>query len=84
MDHQRISVVIAVRNGAETLQRALESIFGQTYEHLELIVMDGASSDGTVTILERYDADIAYWESAPDRGSTTPGIRHWNTRLATG
>ena len=71
------SVVIAVRNGAKTLQRALDSVFAQTYHHIEIIVIDGASTDGTRAILERNTARIAYWESEPDRG-----IYHaWNKAL---
>jgi len=73
----RITVIIAVRNGAKTLQRALDSVFEQTYEHIELVVMDGASTDGTQAILERNSASIAYWESEPDRG-----LYHaWNKAL---
>ena len=72
-----ISVVIAVRNGAATLQRALDSVFEQTHLAVELIVMDAASTDGTVEILERNASRIGYWESEPDRG-----IYHaWNKAL---
>ena len=72
-----MSVVIAVRNGAATLQRALDSVFEQTHPAVELIVMDAASTDGTVQILERNASRIAYWESEPDRG-----IYHaWNKAI---
>lgn len=64
----RITVIIAVRNGARTLQAALDSVFGQTYDGVELVVMDGASTDGTPAILERNAARIAFWASEPDRG----------------
>jgi glycosyltransferase involved in cell wall biosynthesis len=73
----RFSIVVAVRNGAKTLQRAMDSVFEQTYGNVELIVIDGASTDGTPGILERNDARISYWESEPDRG-----IYHaWNKAL---
>ena len=73
----RISIVIAVRNGAKTIQRALDSVFEQTYDDVEVIVMDGDSTDGTQAILERCGARVAYWESEPDRG-----IYHaWNKAL---
>ena len=72
-----ISVVIAVRNGAATLQRALDSVVGQTYERIEIVVIDGASTDGTPAIIEHNAARIAYHESKPDRG-----IYHaWNKAL---
>lgn len=73
----KITVIIAVRNGAATLQRALDSVLEQTHGHVELIVIDGASTDGTAKIIERNAAWISYWESKPDRG-----ICHaWNKAL---
>ncbi|WP_169577517.1 glycosyltransferase family 2 protein [Sinimarinibacterium sp. CAU 1509] len=72
-----ISIVIAVFNGAKTLQQCIASIESQTYSHKELIIMDGGSTDGTVEILERNDVAIDYWESQKDRG-----IAHaWNKAL---
>lgn len=77
MTASRISVVVAVRNGAGTLARALDSVLEQTHPDVELVVMDGASTDGTRAILERYGSRIAYWESEPDRG-----VYHaWNKAL---
>lgn len=73
----RITVIIAVRNGEATIQRAFDTVFEQTYEPVELIVMDGASTDETRAIVERNAARITYWESRPDRG-----ICHaWNKAL---
>jgi glycosyltransferase involved in cell wall biosynthesis len=72
----RISVIIAVRNGASTLQRALDSVFEQTHEP-EVIVVDGASTDGTQAIIEANAARIAYWESEPDQGV----FEAWNKGL---
>ena len=74
----RITVIIAVRNGAKTLQRALDSILEQTYDDVELVVMDGASTDGTQAILERNTARIAFWRSEPDGGI----YQAWNKALA--
>jgi len=72
-----ISVIVAVYNGASTLQRCIDSFINQTHPHRELIIMDGGSNDGTVNILETNTAKIAYWESKPDGG-----IYHaWNKAL---
>lgn len=72
-----ITVIVAVFNGAQTLQRCIDSIAEQTYPYKELIVMDGGSTDGTVEILKVNNDKIAYWESKPDRG-----IAHaWNKAL---
>ena len=73
----RISVVVAVRNGASTLQRALDSVFEQTYDDVELVVMDGASTDGTQAILEENAGRIAYWQSEADGGV----FHAWNKAL---
>lgn len=63
-----ISIVIPSFNQARFLERTLDSILSQGYPHLEIIVMDGGSTDGSVEILEKYDQHIAYWESTKDRG----------------
>ena len=73
----KVSILIATFNSAATLEKCLDSIVEQTYPNLELIVMDGGSTDGTQTILERYDKHIVYWESKPDKG-----VYHaWNKAL---
>ncbi len=64
----RMSVVLPTFNGAAFLEETIRNILGQDYPDLEFIVIDGASTDGTVDILRRYDDRIAYWESEPDRG----------------
>jgi len=63
-----ISIIVAVYNAEETLQRCIDSITGQLYRHIELIIIDGASKDGTVDILKANEKNIAYWESSPDTG----------------
>lgn len=73
----KISIILAVYNGAKTLQACLDSIAAQTYLNRELIVMDGGSTDGTVEVLQRNLDTISHWESSPDRG-----IYHaWNKAL---
>lgn len=75
---QKVSILIAVYNGAATLEKAITSVIEQTYPNKELIIIDGGSSDGTVAILEKYQANIAYWISEKDRG-----IYHaWNKAVA--
>jgi len=73
-----ISVIVAVYNGANTLQQCIDSVLGQTFAAVELIVMDGGSTDGTLAILEKNACRLNYWESNKDRG-----IAHaWNKALA--
>lgn len=63
-----ITVILAVYNGAETLQQCIDSVAGQTYAHKEFVVMDGGSTDGSADILRDNHGKIAYWESEKDRG----------------
>jgi glycosyltransferase involved in cell wall biosynthesis len=64
----RVTIVTVVRNRAPTLARTIESVLAQTYPEVECIVIDGASTDGTVEVLRRYADRLAYWISEPDRG----------------
>lgn len=63
-----ISVVIPSLNQGAFLEQAIESVLTQAYRPLEVIVMDGGSTDGSHAVLERYSPHLAYWRSAPDEG----------------
>ena len=63
-----ISVVIGVLNGAELIEKAIDSFSAQTLRDKELVVLDGGSTDGTVEVLRRRSAELAYWRSEPDKG----------------
>src|SRR5262249_21109872 len=74
-----VSVVTPSFNQAAFLERTIESVLGQNYPHLEYVVQDGGSSDGSVALLEHYGDRLAHWESAPDRGQAHAinlGFRH--------
>ena len=66
----RISIIIPSFNQAEFLEEALRSILLQGYPDLELIVMDGGSTDGSREILEKYSNWITHWESQEDLGQS--------------
>ena len=65
-DKPLISVVTAVYNGEKFLEQALKSVLSQSYDNVELIVIDGGSTDGTLDIIKKYDKQINYWVSEPD------------------
>lgn len=74
-----ISIVMAVLNRANCIGRAIESVISQSYGNIELIIIDGGSSDGTLDILKQYDSAIDYWSSEPDSGiydAINKGIAH--------
>ena len=63
-----ISVVTATYNRAKTVEQALESVAAQDYPHVEHVIQDGASTDGTRDILNRHASDKVKVASATDGG----------------
>ena len=63
-----ISIITIVYNGADTLQKTIDSIAAQSYERIEYIIVDGASSDETVTLIKRNKDTVSKWISEPDKG----------------
>lgn len=64
----RISLITAVRNRVSTIAGAMESVRAQSWQDIEHIVVDGASTDGTLALLGRYRDNVARLVSEPDRG----------------
>lgn len=64
----RVTVAVVTRNAEATLRTTLESILRQDFPSKELVVLDGASVDGTLEIIREYDHAIDLWHSAPDDG----------------
>lgn len=67
-DLPRISIIIPTRNRARYLKRGLDKILESDYPNLEIIVMDGASTDDTVQVLKTYGDRITKWVSEKDGG----------------
>lgn len=65
-----ISIICAIRNDERFIRETLETVVSQTFSDWELIIMDGASTDGTVEILKEYAAKYPniIWRSEPDKG----------------
>lgn len=66
----RFSVVVPTLNQGDTLEDTLLSLLHQNQPSLEIIVVDGGSSDGTAAVLERYRPQLARVISEPDRGQS--------------
>ena len=66
----RISIVVPTFNQGHFIEETLRSLIDQNYPELEIIVMDGGSSDATPDILARYADHFTYFRSAPDGGQS--------------
>jgi len=64
----KISIITVVWNNEETISDAIDSVLSQTYKNIEYIIIDGASSDGTVEIVKSYKDKITKFVSEPDKG----------------
>ena len=64
----KVSIVTAVRNGAGTIAKTLESVNSQTYDDIEHIIIDGCSSDKTLFVVNKYKGNKTIIVSEPDLG----------------
>jgi glycosyltransferase involved in cell wall biosynthesis len=75
----KFSIITINYNDKRGLEKTLKSLQSQTFRDYEHIVIDGGSTDGSVEVIERYAANIAYWVSEPDRGiynALNKGLKH--------
>ena len=66
----KISVIVPSFNQGAFIGETLESILSSHRQELEVIVIDGGSSDETLDVLRAFSGRLAYWCSEPDRGQT--------------
>lgn len=64
----KLSIITVVYNNEATIAEAIESVFAQDYPDVEYIIIDGASSDGTLRCLQSYANRLSTWVSEPDKG----------------
>lgn len=64
----KVTVVTVTYNAKELLEETILSVINQSYQNIEYIIIDGASNDGTVDIINKYKDKIDYWISEPDEG----------------
>lgn len=73
-----ITIITSTYNAARDLPWTINSIRGQAYPHIQWIVADGGSQDGTVDLLKQNEDLVDLWFSAPDKGIYDA----WNKALA--
>jgi len=65
-----ISIIVPSYQGGLFLEQAIQSILSQEYPAIELIVIDGGSTDNSLEILQKYEKSLAFWVSELDQGQS--------------
>ncbi len=64
----KVTIITVCYNAIEGIEKTIQSVIGQSYLCIEYIVVDGASTDGTVDVVRKYADNIDYFVSEPDGG----------------
>jgi glycosyltransferase involved in cell wall biosynthesis len=68
MTFARISVITVCLNNADGLHRTIRSVVNQSYKDIEYIIIDGGSTDDSVSVIKEFEHKLSYWRSEPDNG----------------
>jgi glycosyltransferase involved in cell wall biosynthesis len=64
----KLSIITINKNNVAGLEKTIQSVIAQTFSDYEYIVIDGASDDGSIAVIEKYADNITYWVSELDSG----------------
>ena len=64
----KISIITVSYNSVKTIEQSILSVLNQTYSNIDYIIIDGGSTDGTIDIIKKYQNQISFWVSEPDKG----------------
>jgi len=79
-----VTIITVVYNGEKYLEQTFSSVFNQSYENIEYIIIDGGSTDSTLEIIKKNEDKISFWVSEPDNGlydAMNKGIQRANGAL---
>jgi glycosyltransferase involved in cell wall biosynthesis len=68
MNSPVFSIVTVTRNAGKVLEQTILSVINQTYNNIEYIIIDGASTDGSINTILHYQSGLSYWISEHDEG----------------
>ncbi len=68
MFQPKLSIITIVYNNVRDIERTLQSVLNQTYPNIEYLVIDGASNDGTLEILKKYESRLSKLITEKDEG----------------
>ena len=63
-----VTVITVCYNAVSLIEKTIRSVLAQQYEHIEYVVVDGSSTDGTIEIIRKYEAHISHWITEQDEG----------------
>jgi len=64
----KISIITACYNAEQSIEQTIQSVINQTYKNIEYIIVDGASTDSTMDIVQNYRSKLDIVISEPDKG----------------
>ena len=68
MKRPLVSIITPVLNGEKHIEETIKSVVNQTYTNIEYIIIDGCSTDTTISIINKYSQNISCFISEPDDG----------------
>lgn len=64
----KISIITVSYNSEQFLESCIQSVAAQNYTNIEYIIIDGASTDNTINIIQKYKEHVTFFVSEPDKG----------------